>query len=264
MSALQGAMARAFLRPFYFKFAATRDDAGVPNVVPILSARMMDSNTIAFVRFMAWKTAKNLEANGRVAFGCLGPWGRAYLARGEFLGWETTGPLVEKFATEPMYRYNAYMGATHVGVVRVRETMTLPAGVIAPVLAARRAAGNGTATGPMAPPVREKWRRLLTAKCLGLVDEAGEPLPIASPGLAAESASRLSFPWPRDLNHPLCRLRPGVLLAASVFALDPVAYQVKGRFSGLSADGRRGTMAVSEVFSAAPPTPGKRIFPPER
>lgn len=252
---------KAFTVPAYVKFLATVDDAGAPNVAAILSARMVDDTTFAFVRFMAWKTAHNLEANGRASFGCIGPMGRAYVAYGKFSGWETSGPLMEQFAAEPMYRYNAYMGATHIGVVKVTEVRDLPGHLLGPAWRARRRAARPMGAGPMAGPVMEKWRRSLAAKCLGFCDESGRPVAAALSSVAPAAADRLTFELPGE-GHPLMGLLPGAPLSAAVFTTDPSAFQVKGRFEGVNGDGI-GSMKVTEVFAASPPIPGKRIYPPE-
>jgi len=54
-------------------------------------------------------------------------------------------------------------------------------------------------------------------------------------------------------------------IAASVFTLAPVAYQVKGVFAGEEdqAGRRLGRIHLQESYTAAPPVPGRRIFPPE-
>lgn len=261
MSRLSGMAAWAFRSPAFFKFAATTDNAGRPNVALILSARLIETDTIAFVRFMAWKTAQNLEQNGRVCFACRGPLGRAWLARGEFQGWETKGPLIERFSSEAMYRYNAYMGATHVGVVRVTGGESFWGDGAAAGIGARMRSARPGADGPMAAPVMEKWRRLTASKCIGMTDASGWPLAVPAPGLAVASPAMLTLPWPHAPN-PLALLPSGAPLAAAVFCLDPSAFQVKGVLERAEG-GKQARLRVSEVFAASPPIPGKRIFPPE-
>ncbi|HUT52283.1 MAG TPA: hypothetical protein VM658_02730 [bacterium] len=271
MATLKGRAASAFRGIHYLKFAATVDQAGVPNVVPLLSARSVDPETIAFVRFMVWKTARNFEANRKITFACTGPWGRAYLAKGEFMEWQTQGPLIEQFENEALYRYNAYTGANMIGVVKVREVMSFPGGGIAgPMLkslAARLAGKAGPAEngGPMPVQVVEKWGRPLAAKFIAMVDEQGDPLAFPMMGLTAPDAGTLLFPLPRDMAHPLNRLVEGARVAASVFTLEPVAYQVKGIFGGEVQREKKafGVIKVNEVYTAAPPVPGRRIYPPE-
>jgi hypothetical protein len=269
---LRGRAARAFKLQAYLKFAATVDDQGTPNVIPLLSARMVEPDTIAFVKFMVWKTRRNFEANKKITIACTGPRGRTYLARGEFVEWMTQGPLLEQFEAEPIFRYNAYMGANMLGIIKVKEVREFKgSGLLLPLLkrlapgrgpTPDKAVGNG---GPMAREVVEKWGRKLAVKFLGMVDENGDPLAIPHQGLFALSNSLLAFPWPQRRENPLSRLCSNDPLAASILAFDPVAYQVKGRFLGpQKINGRdHGLLQVKEVYAASPPIPGKRIYPPE-
>jgi hypothetical protein len=265
---LHGRAARAFKLQAYPKFAATVDERGTPNVVPLLSAKLVDPDTIAFVKFMVWKTRRNFEANRKITIACTGPWGRTYLVKGEFREWMTQGPLLEEFEREPIFRYNAYMGANQLGIIKIKSAQEFPgAGVLAPLL--RGLLGrNGSASaglGPMPREVVEKWGRRLAVKFLGFVDDSGDPLAVPMQGLYAASASELAFPLPRSGRDPLSGLTAGTMVAASVLALDPVAYQVKGRYEGREVRRGRahGVIKVTEVYTASPPSPGRCIFPPE-
>ncbi len=270
---LSGRAAKAMKSMAYPKFAATMDSDNVPNVVPLLSARMIDPDTMAFVRFMVYKTARNFESNKKITFACQGPGARAYVAKGEFQEWVTQGPLLEQFESEPLYRYNAYMGANYVGVVKVRELEDYQAqGLLAHLVGglARRAArtkeqAKESANGPMPAQVLDKWERTAAIKFLGLVDEQGDPVAVPIQGVSAPDPSTLVFRMPGEKNHPLNRIEKGRILAASVLAFEPVAYQVKGTFQGAQKkNGKRtGSIKVTQVFSAAPPVPGRRIYPPE-
>jgi len=268
MGPITGKAAKAFAAQGYLKFAATVDDEGTPNVVPLLSAKSIDSETIAFVRFMVWKTARNFESNQKMSFGCTGPWGKAYVAKGEFVEWQTSGPLLEKFEEEPIYRYNAYMGANQVGVVKVSDVIELPGSGILKNLAlglARKAsftrpAAAAGADGPMPPNVSEKFNRAAAVKFLGIVDAEGEPLAIPHQGIRAPEPGIVSFPLPTDKSHPLSGLADGDLVASSVLAFEPSSYQAKGKFRK---EGYKGVIEVESVYAAAPPLPGKRIWPVE-
>ena len=293
MNSIQGPAIKAFKAPTYPRFAATISREGIPNVVPLLSAKMIAPNTIAFVRFMIWKTKKNLEANRKITFACSGPRGRSYAAKCEFEGWVRQGPLLEQFENEPIYRYNAYAGANEVGVVRVKQVHEFPGtGFIwsaLTALGAKVGAGNSvrfatpsgikaggrfllsegrdTVKGKIDMPIQvvEKWRRVIAFKFMGMVDKDGDPIAFPLRGLSALDPGTLAFPMPKEGHHPLHRLAPGDLVAASVLVLDPVAYQVKGRFAGTHIrNGRKmAAIEITEVYSAAPPVPGKRISPPE-
>ncbi|MFO8057315.1 MAG: hypothetical protein R6V10_08480 [bacterium] len=262
---LQGRAARAFKSQAHLKFAATIDENKVPNVVPLLSARMIDPGTIAFVRFMVWKTRRNFESNHRITFACRGPRGRAYVARCRFDRWVTEGPLLEEFEREPIYRYNAYSGANQVGVVKVKDvqeykTQGYLKTVFSPLRSVNKLIEKG---GTMPLQVTEKWARRLASKFLGFVDEEGFPLALPHPGLFARDPETMLFPMPRDDRHPLRKVPAGEYMAASVLTWEPSAYQVKGKFAGtVSRDGKpMGVLEVDEVFTAAPPVPGKRIYP---
>lgn len=271
---LAGAAGKTFANLAYPKFAATADDESRPNVVPLLSARKIDDDHLAFVRFMVWKTRRNFEHNGRITIGCTGPRGRSNLALGRFEEWVTQGPLLERFEAEPLFRYNAYMGANMIGVIKVNDVIEFAgSGLAGPLLKSFAArfgkeadeSAPGPAGGESSPvmplQVTDKWRRSIAVKFLGMVREDGEPLAIPCQGLSARDGASLSFPMPKNGDNPLGNLKEGDSLAASVIVPDPIAYQVKGKFAG---SGRgEGVLYVNEVFTASPPAPGRRIYPPE-
>jgi len=272
MSAMiEGKAVPAFKGQGYIKFAATVDENGVPNVVPLLSARMVDPETIAFVRFMVWKTARNFESNRKITIACPGPGGRAFVAKGEFQQWLTQGPLLEEFESEPLYRYNAYTGANALGLIRVKDVRDYPGtGVAGQMLygLARRIGSPGAAGprgngSPMPSQVKDKFNRALAVKFVGFIDGEGDPVALPVKGMRAPDSKTISFPAPAP-GSLLHQARAGSMMAASVLAFLPVAYQVKGSFSGFGSGGKSaGSIEVSEVYSAAPPVPGRRIWPPE-
>jgi hypothetical protein len=254
------------------KFAATKSNEGIPNVVPLLSTSLADENTLIFVRMMIWKTARNLLANGRITINVIGPGLYSWIVVGEFAEFVRQGPFLDYFNRKAMFRYNAYTGAGEVGVIRVREARgPVPLGLAAAMFynllrEPVRADGHG-GHGPavMPGPVLEKFNRRLALKHLGFVEEDGTPVAVPCLDLHARSANDLAFVLPRNDDHPLSQLRPGMKIAASVFTLAPVAYQVKGVFTGEEdQSGRRqGVIHLQESYTAAPPVPGRRIFPPE-
>lgn len=256
------------------KFAATRSNDGVPNVVPLLSTTLADEHTLIFVRMMIWKTAQNLLANGRITINVMGPGLNSWLILGEFVEFVRQGPYLDYFNRKAMFRYNAYSGAGEVGVIRVKETRgPVPIGLVTALFynllrePPRPAGHPGGASEVMPAPVREKFsRRLLALKHLGFVEDDGTPVAVPCLELYARSAEQLVFLPPKGKAHPLSRLCPGMKVAASVFTLAPVAFQVKGVFVAeeVNAGGQRqGVIQVQESYTAAPPVPGRRIFPPE-
>jgi predicted pyridoxine 5'-phosphate oxidase superfamily flavin-nucleotide-binding protein len=93
------------------KFAATMSNEGVPNVVPLLTTNSADATTLIFARFMVWKTARNLEANGKIAVNVIGPGLCSWIIRGQFQGFVRQGPYLDHYNRKALFRYNAYAGA---------------------------------------------------------------------------------------------------------------------------------------------------------
>lgn len=254
------------------KFAATKSNAGVPNVVPLLSTSLADENTLIFARMMIWKTAQNLLANGRITINVIGPGLYSWIVIGEFAEFARQGPHLDYFNRKAMFRYNAYTGAGEVGVIRVRECRgPVPLGLGSALFynllrEPVRKDGHGCHDPAVMPePVLEKFNRRLALKHLGFVEEDGTPIAVPCLDLHARSANDLAFALPRKNSHPLSQLRPGMKVAGSVFTLAPVAFQVKGVFTGEEdrAGSRLGLIHLEESYTAAPPVPGRRIFPPE-
>jgi hypothetical protein len=107
--------------------------------------------------------------------------------------------------------------------------------------------------------VAEKFSRLRAAKALAWLDAGGHPDCLPAFPLLPAGRSRLVFGG--SAVEGLGRLTAGSLVAAAVLSMEPVAYQVKGDFTGLRASlGRRfGVIDVRESYSACPPLPGERL-----
>ncbi len=259
MTSMNKSAYRALKLQQYPKFAATVDEQGTPNVIPLLSATLADADTAIFARMMIWKTARNLEANSKITLACIGPWFKAFYAKGRFKGYQTSGEYVEIFSQSATFRYNAYMGATHVGIIELEEVGgPLPLHPLKSLLATHKLKQTGNGQGPMPRVIQDKFNRKLGAKFLGWVDQQGFPMALPVDRLSVIDQSTLSFPIPDHNTGPA----DGSLVAASVLTTDPVAYQVKGRFE-INGTGtyKTGLIRVQEVFSAAPPRPGEKIYP---
>jgi hypothetical protein len=55
-------------------------------------------------------------------------------------------------------------------------------------------------------------------------------------------------------------MRPGSDLAVAVITMEPIAYQVKGRYRGSRAG--IGVLDITECYSASPPLVGERLDHP--
>jgi len=251
----------AFLKKTPVKFFATLGEDGYPNVVPILSATAWDKDTLCFVRFMVWKTRRNLEERKRVAVSGLGL-GSALEVLGEFAGFEKSGPRLDFFNSQAMYRYNAYFGAGQVGVLKVVAEKGWAKARPWRMLQAKIMPGMNNGHGPEVMPrvVAEKFRRVFGAKYIAWIDDDGWPRLLPSPGAFPLSCSQMGV---AGMNQLFQGFAPGKPLALSVLATEPTAYQVKGKFAGLrSMSGISLAMIeLDRCFSAAPPLPGEQLYP---
>lgn len=249
------------------KFLATRDDSGTPNVVPVLSLEAVDERTIIFAELMIWKTRRNLEADQRVSILAISADLRAWAIKGRFREFQRTGDHYDHLMKSEDVRYNAYSGIRSAGVIEVldapRKLEFSRAGLMVDAVRsrwlARRVSGNGEGGFAMPRQVREKFGRLRAAKAVAFLDDEGHPECL--PAMAMASAGADGLVWGGSgAEQPACP-RPGQQVAAAVITMEPVAYQVKGRFQGWrSSLGRKlGDIRVQEAYSASPPLPGKRL-----
>ena len=248
------------------KFVATVGEDGYPNLVPILSLTAWDKDTLCFVRFMVWKTRKNLEERKKVAVGTMGLF-RTVEVLGEFVGFEKSGEKLEFFNTQPIYRYNAYFGAGQVGVIQVKEEAgSYPSRLWRGIQARLFAPSfnhHSSAVKPVMPkPVFEKFSRILAVKFLSWIDEQGFPRTMPAMGAFPLSPDKIAVLGNLDFfrSHS-----SGKKLSLAVLFTEPGAYQVKGKFVGIESRGISdyAVVELEQSFSASPPLPGKRIYPAE-
>lgn len=104
------------------KVIATVDSNGVPNVVPKGSLVAVDDETIAYADLAPGKTRSNLKPGAKVAAAAFKLPPAGYQVKGTFQGFQTSGPLLERFARmlKPMG-----MEVRSVGVIKVEEVYSL-------------------------------------------------------------------------------------------------------------------------------------------
>lgn len=244
------------------KFLATRSEEGVANVVPVLSLDAFDDGTLVFGEMMVWKTKRNLESDARVSVLVLAPDLRYWTIRGRFVGFERSGARFDRIAASPDARYNPYGSYRSAGVIEVLETAPVSRisqrevllGTLRGRLLARRLAADDRPVMPV--QVKEKFDRLKAVKALACVDPDGGPHCV--PAMPAVAAGRGRLVLGGAAVDAVAALRDGAPLAAAVLSLEPVAYQVKGRFGGLrrSLGQSFAVLDVLEAYSASPPLPG--------
>lgn len=104
------------------KVIATVDAKGVPNVAPKGSLTAIDDETIAYADLAPGKTRANLKANSKVSVAAFKLPPAGYQVKGTFQGFQTSGPLVERFAKmlKPLG-----MNVQSVAVIKVDEVYSL-------------------------------------------------------------------------------------------------------------------------------------------
>jgi uncharacterized protein len=99
------------------KMMATVDLKGVPNVVPVWSIAAVDSETIAFAELFIKRTKENLENNKKVAIAVFKGPTSGYQLKGNFIGFQTSGPIFESFSKKIMDALK--MQIKSVGIIKI-------------------------------------------------------------------------------------------------------------------------------------------------
>jgi len=250
------------------KFLATADAGGKPNIVPVVSITDWDDHTLIFTELMIWKTRRNLEANKKVSIAVVTEKLDFWLIKGNFREFVTTGPMIDKLNQTTFMRYNAYLGTRRAGVIDVLElTSSFHLGYgsilrdLLPVLTARPFLTKGNdQPRKMPPPVQEKFNRLAAVKLVSFQGDDGYPRIIPALSMRPVSSSEVIFGL-HGFEKDWAAVAPNTEVAATVITFDPIAYQIKGTYTGPRKwpAGTLGGIRVSEVYSASPPVPGKRL-----
>ena len=113
-----------FNDPAAAKMLGTVDKRKNLNVVPLGSIAVIDEETLVFVDSFLGKTKENLEATKRATASVFKPPTLGFQAKGTFMGWQTSGPVFEKYTTmikEAMDKVGASITPKAVGTIRVDE-----------------------------------------------------------------------------------------------------------------------------------------------
>ncbi len=245
------------------KFLATRNAAGVPNVVPVVSILPSDDeqDTLFFGNFLLRKSIQNLQEDARVCVLVITPQLEGWVLLGDFVEFQRTGPYVERQMNSSLLRYNAYTGVRNAGVLRVKSLLGAfkigRLSVALDYLQAKMAATgirNVQGGGVCVPqPVRAEFAKMVAVKVLAWLGTDGYPriVPVLSLQPAGvdtmvHRVGRDTLGWPSD----------GDLVACNILTFEAVSYQLKGRWARR---GKSGAVTVHEVYAGGPPLPGGRI-----
>jgi hypothetical protein len=244
------------------KFLATRNAAGVPNVVPVVSILPADDqpDTLFFGNFLLRKSIRNLNQDKRVGILVITQDLQGWMLKGDFLEFQRTGPYVDQQMSSALLRYNAYTGIRNAGVIRVRSVegtfriskLQVAKDYVLARLARFGGAGRVDGGVKMPLPVQREFAKMVAVKVLAWIDE--DQYPIVIPALSLQPAGAdtlIGWKGPR-LPEPA----PGAFVATNILTFEAISYQAKGHWIG----GRRtGTIQVQEVYAGGPPLPGGRV-----
>ena len=244
------------------KFLATRSTEGVPNVVPVVSILPANDqpDTLFFGNFLLRKSIKNLEEDTHAGILVITQALQGWILKGDFLGFQRTGPYVDQQMSSSLLRYNAYTGIRNAGVMHVRSVQGTfrisKLQVLQHYLRARlahigeTALDNRGATIPL--PVRQEFKKMAAVKVLTWVGEDGYPVVV--PALSLQPAGAQSLICWKGMRLP--EPPQGAPVAANILTAEAISYQVKGRWTG---GGRTGTIETYEFYAGGPPIPGGRL-----
>ncbi len=105
------------------KVLATADAKGVPNAAAIWSLKPVGEDQIAFAEVTMKKTKDNLLNTKKASVLVISPPGKSFQLKGDFLGFQTSGPVFDAFA-KAMAAANITVRA--VGLIRINEIYQYP------------------------------------------------------------------------------------------------------------------------------------------
>ena len=244
------------------KFLATRNAAGVPNVVPCISLQPADDqpDTIFFGNFLLRKSIQNLKADSRVGILVITPELRGWILKCDFVEFQRTGAYVDKQMSGSLLRYNAYTGIRDAGIIRVRSverTFAISKLQVMTDYIQARIAGLGKPAhsddGVNVPrQVQNEFAKMIAVKVLAWLGDDGYPIVVPTLSMQPSGAENL-------VCHTLSKLpRPpaGAQVATNILTFEAISYQAKGRWN---LRGNTGKIRVQEVYAGGPPLPGGRV-----
>ena len=108
----------------------------------------------------------------------------------------------------------------------------------------------------MHPLVAGLYGRVAAVKVLSFLDSQGYPFALPLMSLQPAAPDVLVFSR-RQMRPYLSQLQEGALVASSIITMEPIAFQVKGRYRSVSSIW--GALILDQAYHASPPYVGKRI-----
>jgi len=246
------------------KFLATLDAKNRPNCVPVISIAPYPDGTLVFGEFLMNKSRANLAVNDKVGVAVINSAFDGWSLKGTFRGFETTGERVNFVNNSSLLRYNAYTSVRAAGTIEIHEIsekQTLSkARLLCDFLHASAVEtllrGRSGAKQCMPDRVKEKYRRMSAVRAVAFLDTDGFPRAFPVMTCLAAGPNRLVMADPLAAAYTPA-ITANAELAVAIITMDPIAYQVKGRYVGR----RVGVHVIdlTECYSASPPLVGDRL-----
>ena len=114
--------------PTTVKTIATVDKTKAVNLVPLMSAKMLDDETIVFVDCDLGKTKANLDATKRASIAVHEKPMLGYQSKGMFVGWQDSGPVFDKYSKEykeMMAKNGVTVTPRAIGTLKITEAYSI-------------------------------------------------------------------------------------------------------------------------------------------
>jgi len=248
------------------KFLATQDEAGVPNVVPVISIEPYDRQTLIFGNFLMAKTEANLKKNPKVSVTFITESLFGATIRGQFQGFQKVGAYADQISSGSFIRYNAYTGIRNAGSIKITDISEVfqlsKLDVLSGNLSSKFHLGPGRKHAQnqpvMHPLVMKKFGLIPAVKVMAFPDDQGFPWAVPVMSIQPAAPDVLVF-RKKPMEPYLKNLRDRARVAACVITMEPVAFQVKGEYRDLG--DKQGAIILNRAYHASPPFVGKEILP---
>lgn len=244
------------------KFLATRNAAGIPNVVPCISLQPANDqpDTVFFGNFLLRKSIQNLKEDSHVGILVITPELRGWILKCDFVEFQRTGAYVDQVMSGSLLRYNAYTGIRDAGIIRVcsvEHTFAISKMQVMMDYVRARWAGivkpGHTSEGVTMPrQVQNEFAKMIAVKVLAWIGEDGYPIIVPTLSMQPVGAENLICRTVPTLPHPPTDIQ----VATNILTFEAISYQAKGKWN---LHGDTGKIRVQEIYAGGPPLPGGRV-----
>jgi hypothetical protein len=248
---------------------ATVNGEGLPHMTLLSSLKAASPTTLTFGQFTEGLGKSHLGRNPKAGFLVMSLARKLWRGTASFTHTAKTGPEIDAYNREPLFRYNSYFGIHTVyflDLVEQTGECDLPmAGIAAAWLATSAAcvaAGRHGESRAINAWTRRLLSRLGNPKFASWVGADGHPRIVPVLQARAASRDRLLFS-PLAYGPDLRQVPEGAAMAVFGMTLDMEDVLVRGRWRGLRrfAGIRAGAVEVDWLYNSMPPVPGQ-VYPP--